>query len=192
MHSMSNESQGKSAWWKAGLLTFGTAALVAACSSSGGGGATSSASSSSMASSPAASPSMSAGATGSPGASQQFPCTQIKALSTSLDNLTHMQVTTASASQISAQLKTIGQQVTALKSTVGSVFSSQLDQLSTALNQVRAAAQNVVANPSTANKQALTAALDGLKKTVGPMADQLKAVCPQASSSASASASASP
>ena len=103
-------------------------------------------------------------------------CQHVKSLRGSLTSLTHVKYNGASATKISADVKNIQAQLTALKSQPE--FASAANQLDASVNQVEQAAHNAMASPTSAEVKAVIKALDGLKTTATPMISQLKVACP--------------
>lgn len=157
---------------RSAILIVGSAALLAACTSgTSSGGSTGTATPSTT--SAAASPSMTATASAA-------TCKHVASLNSSLENLTHLQLSANASAQIRKDVTNIQTQLAALKAEAGGAFSTQVSQLSAAVNRVLTAAQGMTANPSAAQIQAITSALAGLKAQSKATVAQLKAICPNA------------
>ena len=173
MHNIQRPAETKSRKWKLAAISLGGIGLLAACGSTA-------TSTGAAAPSPVPPASVSVHAASGPAASSTaIPCAQITSLRTSLTKLSHTTVNPASAGQLTAELRNIHKQLTALKSAGGGAYSAQADQLSSAFAQISKDAQKLAMNPSSANLTALTTAVQKLKTTAKPMVKEMQKVCPQ-------------
>jgi uncharacterized protein (DUF3084 family) len=83
---------------------------------------------------------------------------------------------------LTADLKNISTQLTALKGQAGGAFSGQAQELTTSVNQIKSAAKDLSTNPTGAIKQ-LTTSLTSLKSKAKPVIAEMKAACPNATKS---------
>lgn len=127
------------------------------------------------------------GATASPsspaGASPSIPCAQITSLRTALTSLTRTKVDPAHAATIVADLSTIRTQLQSLSSRAGPEFSGRARQLTTELTAVENAARRLLTQPTPANVSSLTATVNHLKATAGPLIAAMESACPSPGSS---------
>jgi uncharacterized phage infection (PIP) family protein YhgE len=166
------------------VLGLGGAVLVAGCST------TSSSIRASVSSSPSprpsssakASPSSSAPASASPAASKKVPCKEINSLRTSLTSLTHTSISPTSAGTLTKDLKNIQTQLTALKGQAGGAFSSQAQELTSSVDQIKTASRKLSSDPMGAIRQ-LTTSLNSLKTKAKPVIAEMNAACPKAGKS---------
>ena len=158
--------------WTVAVLSVAGGAVLAACGSSG----TPSSGSATSPSAPAASASGSKAAAS--GSSSGVPCAQIKALRTSLTDLSQQKVGLTSAGRIAADLTKAEQQLTALKSQGTGAFSAQANQLSSGLTAIKKDAQALASSPTPTNLTKLTGAVNSFKSTAQPLIKEMQTVCP--------------
>ena len=151
-------------------MLAGGVMVVAACSSSG----STAASTHSVKANPAAHVSGSP----MPAPSATVNCKNIDSLRTSLVSLSHTSVSPSSATTIAADLTNIEKQLAALKSQPGGAFSSQANQLSASLDQIKKAAANLSTHPIAGARQ-LTTALTALKSKAQPTVNEMNKLCPK-------------
>ena len=156
--------------WATAALSVSGVAVVAACSSSGTTSSSQSAPAAAMSGTHAA---MSGAASGSP-----MPCAQINALRSTLTDISHTSVSPTSASRLASDLAKAQQQLTALKSQGHGAFSAQADQLTNALNTIKADAAALAKSPTPTNISNLTSAVTSFKKTAEPVIKEMQAACP--------------
>ncbi len=194
---MSKQSQVKTA---AAVLIAGATMILAACSSgTSSTSATKAAAPSKTA--PAASASASASAhsgsamahagsstahAGSPTAHAGSPtpnhstCKQVDSLRTSLQDLTHLTLNATSVRNIRTDLTKIQTHVNELKKQGGnSALSSQVNQLSASLDNVKKAANGLSTPPSTAQITAVVTSLTQLKAQSKTALAAMDAACPK-------------
>lgn len=123
--------------------------------------------------------SSSASSSASPAASKKVPCKEINSLRTSLTSLTHTAISPSSAGTLTKDLKNIQTQLTALKGQAGGQFSSQAQELTTSVNQIKSASKKLSTDPIGAVRQ-LTTSLNSLKTKAKPAIAEMKAACPNA------------
>ena len=117
--------------------------------------------------------------TGTPTSVSAATCQHVNSLRTSLESLTHTSLNASSASTISADLQNIQSQLTALKAQGGGQFSAQIQDLSTAIDQIKRATNGLTTAPTAAQVQKVLRSLAGLKgRAAGIMAD-MNAACPK-------------
>ena len=167
---MSTQSQtAKPVRMAAVAVIAGVMAIAAACSS--GTGATNAAGSASRTASPSPH-------TGSPTANKST-CKHVDSVRTSLQDLTHLQLSASAATKIRTDLSNIQTQLAMLKSEgVGPPLSNSLNQLSASLKQVEKAAKGLSAPPSTSEITAVVSALSALKTQSGSTIAAMRAACP--------------
>jgi hypothetical protein len=151
--------------WRLAAAGAGCALALAGCGSSGLAGSAAPA---------AGSPSVSADAAAA-------ACPHLTSLRASLTNLSGLQISPASAGQLSADLTNIERQLSSLKSLGSSAGASDSAQLTASLRKITLAAQAEIGQPTPARLAALESALTGMKDAAQPMIRQLKAACPSAS-----------
>jgi hypothetical protein len=154
--------------WRLAAAGVGCTLALAGCGSSGFAGSAGPA---------AGSPSASANAS----AADAAACPHLTSLRVSLTNLSGLQISPASAGQLSADLTNIERQLGSLKSLGSTVGASDSAQLTASLRKITLAAQAEVGQPTPARLAALESALTGMKDTSQPMIRQLKTICPGAS-----------
>ncbi len=103
-------------------------------------------------------------------------CKHVDSLRGSLESLTHVSLSASSASTISADLKNIEAQLTALKGYPQ--FSTAVSQLSSSIDSVKKAASGLSSSPSAAQVQAILRSLGSLKGKAATFEAQMKAACP--------------
>jgi hypothetical protein len=136
-------------------------------------------SSGSSASSSASAPAAAApGSRAAAGSSSAIPCAQIKALRSTLTDLSHQQVSPTSAGRIAADLGQAEQELAALKSQGTGPFAAQANQLTTALNSIKSDATALANDPSPGNLTKLTGAVNSFKSTAQPLIKEMQAACP--------------
>jgi hypothetical protein len=155
------------AWWVIAVLVAAGPMLVVAC---GSGGSTAGGGSGAQ--------KASAVAGGSPTASAKVNCANVDSLRRSLESVSRTSVSPSSAATLTADLKNIQTQLTALKGQGGGQFSAMTGELTASVNQIQKAAAELTTNPTTAIKQ-LTTALTGLKGKIQPTIKELNAACPK-------------
>jgi hypothetical protein len=148
-------------------LLVGGVMLVAACSSSG-----------TTASTQNAKASPAAHVSGSAAAHVSVNCKNVESLRSSLVSLSQTSVSPTSATTIAADLTNIQKQLAALKGQKNGAFSSQANQLSASMDQIRKAAAELPANPIAGAKK-LTASLTALKSKAQPMINEMNKLCPK-------------
>lgn len=147
-------------------LLCGGALLITACSSSG---PSSSAAQSHM-------PSASAHA-GSAAASSKVDCDAVDSLRSSVDSISHTEVSPSSAATLTADLKNIQAQLTKLEGPSGGSFAPDASELQATVSQIEKAAAELSTNPTAAAKQ-LTSSINDLKDDSGTMVSKMNSVCP--------------
>lgn len=176
---MSNPSTTTSAWRRTvtrsgksavAALLAGGVMLVAACSSSG--------STASSTHSVKANPAAHVSGSPAPAPSGTVNCKNLDSLRTSLVSLSHSSVSPSSATTIAADLTNIDKQLAALKGQPGGAFSSQANQLSASMDQIKKAAANLPAH-SIAGARQLTGALTALKSKAQPAINEMNKLCPK-------------
>jgi hypothetical protein len=159
--SQSHQHTSRHAWSAAAVLA-GAAVLMAGCgSATSGAGAN-----------PPATPSASAATSGT-----ALPCSTITSLRMALANLTHIKPSGNASAQIAADLISIKTTVQALKATAAA-YGAQAGPLDQAIDRVGSAARAAAIHPSGANISALGSALGGVKTSVQPMINEMRAACP--------------
>ena len=127
------------------------------------------------------------GTTASPsspaGGSPSIPCAQITSLRTALTSLTKTKVDPAHAAAIVSDLVTIRTQLQSLSSQAGPQFSGQARQLNAELAALERAARQLLTHPTPANVSSLTATVNHLKATAGPLIAAMQSACPTPGSS---------
>ena len=113
-----------------------------------------------------------------PTASATVNCKSIDSLRASLVSLSHTSVSPGSATTIAADLTNIEKQLAALKGQPSGAFSSQANELSAAVDQIKKAAANLSADP-TAGARQLTGALTALKSKAQPAINEMNKLCPK-------------
>ena len=171
---MTRQSRARWTGQTAALLAVGGAVLIAGCGSSSSPGSSSGSArpttTSPMPASTPASPAVTATASAA-------ECKHINSLRGSLTDLTHLTLSANSATRIKTDLTNISAQLTALKNEPGTAaFAAEADQLNSALDQVKTAAQHASSDPSH-----VVSALSNLKAKSTAMVAQMKAACPASS-----------
>lgn len=171
---MTEQTITRSGWlrWPAGraylavvALSCSGAALIAACSSS-------TATSANKSPKPAAA-SASASMSGMPKAAT---CVHINSIRTSLTSLTHVKVSSTSASQLTTDLANIQTHLSALKGQDVGAFTPAAKELTAELDEIKKDAAGLSASPSKA-ATALNADLTSLKRKAGPMIVEMRMIC---------------
>lgn len=155
----------------AAILIAGGVALLGACSSGGGnsGGTASPASTSPTTHSASPSTTVSVSAA---------TCKHVSSLRTSLENLTHLQLSASASAQIRKDLTNIQTQLTAIKASGKGAFSAQVNSLSMSLSQVEKASKNLSSPPTAPQVQKIISALGGLKSHSSATIAAMKSACP--------------
>jgi hypothetical protein len=155
----------------AAILVAGGVALLGACSSGGSnsGGSASPASTSPMthSASPTSTVSVSAAT-----------CKHVSSLRTSLESLTHLQLSASASAQIRKDLTNMQTQLTAIKASGNGAFSAQVSSLSMSLDQVEKASKNLSSPPTGPQVQKIIAALRGLKSNSKSAIEAMNSACP--------------
>jgi hypothetical protein len=160
--------------WRLVAAGAGCALALAGCGSSGAAGSAGPAGGA-----PSAAANASAAASAS--AAAAAACPHLTSLRASLTNLAGLQVSPASAGQLSADLTNIERQLSSLKSLASPVGARDAAQLTGSLRKITLAAQAEIGEPTPARLAALESALTGMKDAAQPMIRQLKVACPSAS-----------
>jgi hypothetical protein len=156
----------------AAILVAGGVALLGACSST-------SVSTSGNTSAPASSHPMTHSASPSTSVSvSAATCKHVSSLRTSLQNLTHLQLSASASAQIRKDLTNIQTQLTAIKASGNGALSTQVSSLSMSLDQVEKASKNLSSPPTGPQVQKIIAALGALKSNSKATIDAMKSACP--------------
>jgi len=118
----------------------------------------------------------------SPGATtaNKSTCKHVNALRTSLQDLNQLNLGVSSADKIRADLASIQTHLAAIKHNgASSALSSQLNQLSTSVDNVRKAANGLSTPPTTGQISAIVAALTQLKSQSKTALAAMNAACPR-------------
>lgn len=103
-------------------------------------------------------------------------CVHINSIRTSLTSLTHVKVSSTSASHLTTDLANIQSHLSALKGQDLGAFTPAARQLTAELDKIKKDAAGLSADPSKA-AMALNADLTTLKHKAGPMIVEMKKVC---------------
>jgi hypothetical protein len=103
-------------------------------------------------------------------------CVHINSIRTSLTSLTHLKVSSTSASQLTTDLANIQTHLSALKGQDLGAFTPAAKQLTAELGKIKKDTAGLSADPSKA-AMALNADLTTLKHKAGPMIVEMKKVC---------------
>ena len=106
------------------------------------------------------------------------PCDQVKKLRTSLTDLTKTGINPTSASKLTTTLKDIQSELAALKGQVKGNLSHQVSQLNVTITKISTDAKGLTSNPAGAITK-LTADLNKLRTTAGPVISEINAACPK-------------
>lgn len=155
----------------AAIMVAGGVALLGACSSgsgsSGGSGTPATSHPATHSASPSTTVSVSAAT-----------CKHVSSLRTSLENLTHLQLSASASAQIRKDLTNIQAQLTAIKTSGNGALSAQFSSLSMSLDQVEKASKNLSSPPTGPQVQKIISALGGLKSSSKSAIDTMKSACP--------------
>jgi hypothetical protein len=160
----------RSATTAVAALLAGGMMLIAACSPSG--------STASSAQSAKANPAAHVSGSPVPAATATVNCKTIDSLRASLVSLSHTSVSPGSATAVAADLTNIQKQLAALKSQPHGAFSSQANELTAAMDQIKKAAAELPAHPMAGARQ-LTGDLAALKSKAQPMISEMNKLCPK-------------
>jgi hypothetical protein len=106
-------------------------------------------------------------------------CKHVASLRTSLQDLSHRTLNASSSSKLKTDLTNIQTQVAAIKSHGGGAFSSQLNQLNTAVDNLKSAAHGMSTPPTKAQVTAISTALFQLKTLSKSAIATMNAACPK-------------
>jgi hypothetical protein len=188
---MSTQSRGKRTHWQAAALALGGVALIAACSTSTPTSApahthhpTSTPTTASPTTTPTTPTTSPASPTTSPATSptstatvSAAACKHVDSLRGSLQSLTHVSLNASSAATISADLRNIEAQLTALKG--DPQFSHVATELKSSIDSVKKAAAGMSSTPSASQIQSIIRSLGHLKGRAASFEAQMKAACPK-------------
>jgi hypothetical protein len=158
--------------WKLVVTACGLALLAGCTSASTSPGGTSTA------------PSSSSPAAASP--SSSVLCADVAALRTALDQLVHVNVQPGAATEITSDIQNVKAALTKLVNDAHGKWQAQTSALSAALDQLKTATQDLIANPIGSTVSAVAAALGQVKRASQDLLAAAGTDCPSASPSASA------
>ena len=159
--------------WKLVVTACGLALLAGCTSANTSPGGTSTATSSP--SSPAA---------GSP--SSSVLCADVTAVRAALDQLVHVNVQPGVATEITTDIQNVKAALTKLVNDAHGKWQAQTSALSSALDQLKTAAQDLTASPGASTVSAVASALGEVKTAAQDLLATAGRDCPSASPSASA------
>lgn len=167
---MGNSSHEDSLLWSLrralpAIAGLAATALLAACGASMTGSAAGSSASSSAA------------ATATPAATSSASCEQVTALRAALTKLSNVRVNAKSVRQVSADLASTENAVTALKDEASPAFSAEASQVRAELTMIGKHAQALSSHPTPANLRATTTAINELKTAVRPAITIIQTAC---------------
>jgi hypothetical protein len=122
----------------------------------------------------------------SPSPSSPVLCADVAALRASLDQLVHVKVQSGAANEITSDLQNVKAALTKLVNDARGQWQAQISALSTALDQLKTAAQDLTASPSGSTVSAVAAALGQVNRAAQDLLAAASTDCPSASPSASA------
>jgi hypothetical protein len=167
---MNSETATRAARWKLVVVTACGLVLLAGCASSS--------------TSPGAAPSSSSPAAASP--SSSVLCADVAALRASLNQLTHVTVQPGMGNEITSDIQNVKTALTKLVNDAHGKWQAQTSALSSALDQLKTAAQNLTASPGASTVSAVASALGQVKSAAQDLLATAGRDCPSASASASA------
>lgn len=112
-------------------------------------------------------------------------CADAADLRASLDKLTHITVGKSTASEIKADLANVQSNLTAFAASVRSQWQAQISALKSALAKLRTAVSNLTAHPSTSTVAGVATALGDVNAAAQDLLAAVNTRCPAASPSPS-------